>query len=405
MSLKPDIRVMKRTGPMCLRAVLALVLLFPTVMGCLSDAGPAPRDSASPTPPPSAAHTNTPEAVASPEPTPRWTPIPTPPPLTSSCTQADVLGDPTPAYGGPQPIPHSDNLVGTVIFDCGDTPKASTGILGLMETSTEEEDEYGLALSLRYSPNHFIEWTPDGNQLMLNDPDESEAVGSGIYIVNSDESSFRLLVDANPGYYLLARFYADLSPDGSTLVYSTCEFEDSWKEYVIATLSVESGTSQQLTERGGIHSNSVWSPDGKQVAFVISSSPYQSWSSPITTPFTIASGGNDLHALTPYFDPGYLVGFEPPSWSPDGKRLAYVQYGGDYHRLYTVGADGLGLHGVTAVTTGATWAPEGRLIAFGKLLPRNARDDPYSTLCMAEVDDLGRLRLKQIVPRDARRPS
>ena len=104
MSLRLGIRDFKQVRPACLRAMLALVLLFPSLAGCLNDAGPTASDSPSPTSRPTVAPTGTAEAVASPTSTPspaptatNRPPTATPPVLTSGCTQADVLGDPTQA--------------------------------------------------------------------------------------------------------------------------------------------------------------------------------------------------------------------------------------------------------------------------------------------------------------------
>ena len=111
--------------------------------------------------------------------------------------------------------------------------------------------------------------------------------------------------------------------------------------------------------------------------------------------------GSDRRNLTPHIRESGSVQPFIPTWSPDGDRLAYVQSGHYPNQLYTVAADGSGLQGVTAVTTGAAWAPEGWRFAFGKLLPRSSPDDPYSTLCVAELDDVGYPRLSQLTPTDA----
>ena len=384
MSLRLGIRDFKQARPESLRAMLALVLLFLSLAGCLGGDGPALT--------PTAAATDTTLAVVSPtlapSPTPTATDRPpnsTPPPLTSGCTQADVLDDPTPADVGPEPTPEAMIIY---ITECGDSPKPAPSELGSIYQGLH-----------RYS-NHFIEWTPDGQRLMLNAPKESETIGTGIYLVSADGSDSRLLVDASPEYNMLAGIQADLSPDGSTLVYSTCKFvDDGQGVYEIASLSVEEDTPSFLTSSREIDNYPVWSPDGSQVAFLLSDPWYGEGSK--ARLYIMEADGGDRRNLTPHLNWRYHARPVLPTWSPDGERLAYVQNAHYPSQLYTAAADGSDVHGVTAVTTGASWAPEGGRIAFGKSLPRNSQDDPYSTLCVAELDERGRPRLSQVTATDA----
>ena len=398
MSLRLGIRGFKQARAASLRAMLALVLLVPSIAACLN--------SESSTSTPTAAPTDTAEAVASPTPvftakpsptaqptpsptstpTPTSTPRPTPPVLTSGCTQEDVLGDPTPADVGPEPT----SVPFTPISECGRSLKSALSDLGHIYNG------------LFVYPSHFIEWTPDGERLMLNAPREGETIGTGIYLVSADGSGSRLLVDASPEYNMRAGFHADLSPDGSILVYSTCKSIPPHYEYGvydIASLSIEDGSPRLLTDTPRIDNYPVWSPDGSRIAFLSS----QTWG-PLrgnrTRLYTMGANGGARRGLTPHINWRYDAGPVPPTWSPDGERLAYVQ-GGEYYfqQLYTVKEEISGLHGVTAVTTGASWAPDGQRVAFGKRL-RHSTDGPLSILCVAELDDLGRPRLSQIIPGD-----
>ena len=146
----------------------------------------------------------------------------------------------------------------------------------------------------------------------------------------------------------------------------------------------------------------VWSPDGSRIAF-FTSRPGHSYRYPSARLYTMEADGGAPRILTPHLNWLYVAGSVPPTWSPDGERIAYVQESeySNQRLLFTVEENGFGLRGVTAVTTGASWAPEGRRVAFGKALARDSPDDPYSTLCMAELDDRGRPRLSQITPSDA----
>ncbi len=115
---------------------------------------------------------------------------------------------------------------------------------------------------------HFLHWTPDGSHLVF-DVDDT--------IWTLDIEGARLLqvadvdLDYEPGGYsdnsrFLFGFYADVSPDGSRIVYATCEYFRGG--YEIATVKIDGTDERRLTQDGYFEHYPVWSPDGKQIAFV-----------------------------------------------------------------------------------------------------------------------------------------
>ena len=260
-------------------------------------------------------------------------------------------------------------------------------------------------LAVRSFPAHFIEWSPTGEELMLNAPNEGETLGTEIYLLSTDGFRSRLLVEASGGYLMNTGIHADLSPDGAALVYSTCDRASfSLGEYEIATLGIVEGDSRLLTLADGVEVEYLpaWSPDGSRIAFLSVPKPHSFYAYDDTVYLhTMKADGSERQNLSPHIEESGSVQPFIPTWSPDGERLAYVQSGHYPNQLYTVQSDGSGLQGVTAVTTGAAWAPEGWRFAFGKLLPRSSPDDSYSTLCVAELDDVGYPRLSQLTATDA----
>ena len=362
MSLRLGIRDFTQARAASLRALLAIVLMFPSIAACLNDAGP----------------TSSPPMITG------YMPLA----LTSGCTQADVLEDSTPTDVGPEPPSR-----GYFSSECSGSP-------GRVSTYSSHQS------------HQFIEWTPDGKRLVLNAPKEGQILGTGIYLASADGSGSRLLVDASPGSAMDAGFHADLSPDGSTLVYSTCKPIPPlyrFRDYEIASLNVDEGAPEIVISSDNdsdidIVNYPVWSPDGSRIAF-LTARPGISYRQSSARLYTMEADGGVPRILTPQLNWLYEAAHFPTTWSPDGERIAYLQgneYSNRIFRLFTVEENGFGLRGVTAVTTGASWAPEGRRIAFGKALARRySSDDPYSTLCMAELDELGRPRLSQITPSDA----
>jgi Tol biopolymer transport system component len=85
------------------------------------------------------------------------------------------------------------------------------------------------------------------------------------------------------------------------------------------------GTPRRLTYRGG--NNPSWSPHGKKLAFV---RPVRGGGLPEI--FLVGRNGHGLRRLT-------YRGGNNPVWSPDGKWIAFIRHGD----LYVVGTNGRGL--------------------------------------------------------------
>ena len=261
---------------------------------------------------------------------------------------------------------------------------------------------------------------------MLNVPEKREAFGSSIYLVNVDGSDSRFLVDANRWYIMRNGFYADLSPDGTLLVYTSCQFtvqatlplerlktyrrdySTDHREYELALLEIGTGTTTQLTHSVYSGENPAWSPDGSQIAFLAERNRGD-----FMNLYTMARDGSNSRVITPIVDSSW-VRRRPPLWSPAGNRIAFLGWGGPrllgVEYLYTVEPDGSGLHRIASVTSLPSWSPEGNRLAFGHRVFWDAatyrKGDrvvllPRSTLCMAEFDESGSPNISPITPKDA----
>ena len=318
---------------------------------------------------------------------------------------------PTPPAISYQPIP--------VNSPCGNYPKI---------TRLDFREASGAFFGrIRYI-NHFLEWTPEGEQLVLNVPEEGEAFGSSMYLVNVNDSDSRHLVDANPGYYMRRGLQADLSPDGSMLVYTTCEFafnetallpdqlesygqRRALRHYDIAILDIEDGTTRLSTKSSGAAytgESPAWSPDGSQITLLAR----RRWDGENSLSLvTMARDGSNTEVVTPLVYTSATL--RRPAWSPDGGYIAFLQRGGPLVGavyLYTVEPDGSGLHRIASVTSLPSWSPEGNRLAFGHRIfwdSASHRKEPQevplprSTLCMAELDESGRPSISPITPKDA----
>ena len=249
--------------------------------------------------------------------------------------------------------------------------------------------------------DHFLHWTADGRWLVFDYGHGSwnEPV-IGTWIVDRKGTQVRAAVeDANPGYAFSLGFYADVSPDGKRIVYSTCQFpnasstytrnqdpdvevagEDEIYErgryqYEIAVVSLAGGEPRRLTRDFRLDHYPVWSPDGKRIIYV--SNPETSFQfgaqhSFNTQLFSMAVDGTDVQRITPPELKGVVLA--PPVWSPDGERLAFLVNEGEYWQfrpyrktLYTVRIDGTVLTRIAedAVSV-ASWSPDGQRLAVAK---------------------------------------
>lgn len=101
-----------------------------------------------------------------------------------------------------------------------------------------------------------------------------------------------------------------------------------------------------------------WSPDGKRVAFV----RYGSGGA-IDGIWTMKTTGGDLKAV-----PG-TEGASDPAWSPDGKRIAYAKPVGTQREIYVADIDGVPATRLTHTTADdlhPTWSPDGKYLAFNR---------------------------------------
>jgi Tol biopolymer transport system component len=121
------------------------------------------------------------------------------------------------------------------------------------------------------------------------------------------------------------------SPDGQRIAYHSRSRGGIW---VISALG---GAPKQITENGA---SPAWSPDGSLIAFQ-SGTPAEIFTARTIAPSTIwtvpAQGGTAKQITRPDYPAG---GHASPSWSPDGKRIAFDVGDFIYVSVWSIAADG-----------------------------------------------------------------
>ena len=147
----------------------------------------------------------------------------------------------------------------------------------------------------------------------------------------------------------------DISADGTRLAYNESDFS-------IWVSAADGSGKKRLTPEGVEDFAPSWSPDGKKIAFASREIESCDW-----TLWTMNADGTGRQELGSEEDPVY--GFQP-AWSPDGKKIAFTEYScrlvrgdrGDHSIAVTdpAGSD------VDYLTSGndAEWTPDGKSLVY-----------------------------------------
>ncbi|HUS09411.1 MAG TPA: protein kinase [Pyrinomonadaceae bacterium] len=192
--------------------------------------------------------------------------------------------------------------------------------------------------------------SPDGNSIAYSSDHGS---GYEIYVRQLTPGGREIQLTSDGAQ----NFEPAWAPDGKLIAYHSKKRGGVW---IVPALG---GVAKQLTEFG---SNPAWSPDGGSLVlqssgigddlFAIGSGALLT-----TTLWTISSQGGTPRQITVMGKPA--GGHGSPSWSPDGKRIAFTSYDPAKSDIFTITVEGDQLKRV-ADGTDPIYAPDGENIYF-----------------------------------------
>lgn len=183
-----------------------------------------------------------------------------------------------------------------------------------------------------------------------------------IAVMNVDGSDRRLLLDERMTGDIMTDRFAAWQSGGNAISYVV----DDFKRADIWLMPVDGGAGQLLvTEVAPVTSHS-WSPDGKRLAFVSAEHA-----------ICVLDLADDT--ITKLTDE-HLRDARDPDWSPDGSAIAFSASDGRNQDIYVVSADGTGLARITSHTAldkHPDWSPGGMQLAFSSTRRSQRFSDIY----------------------------
>ena len=207
-------------------------------------------------------------------------------------------------------------------------------------------------------------WSPDGKQIAFERDWE-------IYVIDADGGN-QLNLTNNPA----EDFHTSWSPSGKRIAFAS-DRDGNGEIYVMDT---DGQNPQRLTDNPAVDHSPSWSSDGKRIAFVSERDehPHKVQGQFAGEIYVMDTDGGNLQNLTnnPADDDG-------PSWSPDGKQIAFASdrednLGWDIFVMNTNGRNPRNLtkgHGWADLDP--SWSPDGKRIAFSSFGRNGRKMDIY----------------------------
>ena len=224
------------------------------------------------------------------------------------------------------------------------------------------------------------DWSPDGSKIAF-------IRNSSVWVMNADGSSPTQVSTDQGGH-----FRVSWSPDGTKLAYDYRAFGASTQ---IVVMNADGLNRHTLTTTAYDSENPAWSPDGTRIAFDSNRQPPNF----VSQIYVMNADGSNQTALTSDQYPS-----TDPAWSPDGSKIAFtgtaivVPPNGTGTHISVMNANGTNEHqlpftpAATSTVAGPSWSPDGKMIAFSAVVSQPNTFEP-SQVYASNADGTGQVDL------------
>ena len=256
----------------------------------------------------------------------------------------------------------------------------------------------------RFEPmNEGLGWSPDSKWLVVADRPPNEA--PGLWLISPDTAERRRLTTAPDEGPSSGDFVPRVSPDGRMLAFRRLVERNSSALFILPLGSTmrPTGEPRRLTQDNQVIDGLTWSPDSRDLVFS-SGDPGNVRLFRMTTSgatpkrlteqgeilnltisershrlvfaqsrremdiyrVALSGGGGDARDPVPLIASSRLERY--PSYSPDGKKIAFVSLRSGNWQLWVADSDGMNSGQLTSFESGEVafpaWSPDGRQIGF-----------------------------------------